>query len=171
MKTKNLFAAISVATALAIIAPAHGGARSAAAWAVGCPGMGGMSRLGGVWGQGAFQGHGALTGSLDKPKTPNAANAVKKTSATGDKAAQSVQTTASAAKSETLATGLQRCIDRDDCVLECRSELCGASFEICSSRAFGAGRAAEFLVEPGRQRGRRADDTQRHGRGEWNGNA
>lgn len=78
MNMKHIVAAISVATALAVITPAYAG---------GLGGGLGMNR--GLSGQGAFQGQGAVGGSLDKPKLHPATNAVKQGSVTGDATAQS----------------------------------------------------------------------------------
>src|SRR5277367_3054499 len=77
MNTKQILAAISVATALVVITPARAG---------GLGGGLGMNR--GLSGQGSFQGQGAVGGSLNKPTLHPAANAVKPTSVTGDAAAQ-----------------------------------------------------------------------------------
>jgi trimeric autotransporter adhesin len=103
MNTKQIFAAIGVATVLTVITPAYahglGGGLGGGFGGALSGSTSGMSRLGGVSGQGALQGQGALKGSLDKPKVPSAANAVKQTSATGDKAVQSAESTAAASKS------------------------------------------------------------------------
>jgi predicted lipid-binding transport protein (Tim44 family) len=94
MKTKHIFAAISVATALAIITPAYAGGIGGGlgggfggGLGGGLSGMSGMNR--GLSGQGAFQGQGAVGGSLDKPKLHPATTAVKQGSVIGDAAAQS----------------------------------------------------------------------------------
>src|SRR6201995_6119496 len=102
MKTNHMFAAISIATALAVIAPAYAGGLGG--WlgggiGGGLSGMGGMNRLGSASGQGAFQGQGSLkNGSLDKPKLPKTTTVAKQTSASGATAPQSTQSTAAAAK-------------------------------------------------------------------------
>jgi hypothetical protein len=94
MNTKHIFAAISVATALAIITPAYAGGIGGGlgggfggGLGGGLSGMSGMNR--GLSGQGAFQGQGAVGGSLDKPKLHPATTAVKQGSVTGDAAARS----------------------------------------------------------------------------------
>src|SRR5258708_35839809 len=71
MNTKCIIAAVSVATALAVITPAYagnlGGGLGGGFGGGLAGGMGGMNRLGGVSGQGAFQGQGAIGGWRGKP--------------------------------------------------------------------------------------------------------
>jgi hypothetical protein len=102
MNTKQIFAAIGVATVLTVITPAYahglGGGLGGGFGGALSGSTSGMSRLGGVSGQGALHGQGAFKGSLDKPKVPSAANTVKQTSATGDKAVQSAESTAATSK-------------------------------------------------------------------------
>ena len=80
MNTKHIIAAVSVATALAVITPAYagglgGGLGGSLGGGLG-GGMGGMNRMGGLSGQGALQGQGAVGGSLDKPKLHPAAPSI-----------------------------------------------------------------------------------------------
>ncbi len=92
MNTKHIFAAISVATALAVITPAYAGGLGGhlgggGGLGGGLSGMSGMNR--GLSGQGALQGQGALGGSVNKPNLHPATKAVKQGgSVTGDAAGQ-----------------------------------------------------------------------------------
>src|SRR5882724_9099600 len=92
MNTKHIIAAISVATALAVITPAYAGGLGGhlgggGGLGGGLSGMSGMNR--GLSGQVALQGQGALGGSINKPNLHPATKAVKQGgSVTGDAAGQ-----------------------------------------------------------------------------------
>jgi hypothetical protein len=66
--------------------------------------MGGMGRLGSVSGQGAFQGQGSVTGSLNKPNVHPVAGAVKQGSAVTGTAAESAGNVSKTATASAAAT-------------------------------------------------------------------
>ncbi|HEY2677987.1 MAG TPA: hypothetical protein VGI65_13540 [Steroidobacteraceae bacterium] len=86
MNTKQILAAVSVAAALTVIAPAYAGNLGGGFGGALSGGAGGMNRLGGFSGHGAFQGQGAAGGSLDKPNLRPASNAAKQGAAGGKEA-------------------------------------------------------------------------------------
>jgi hypothetical protein len=100
MNTKQILAAVSVAAALTVIAPAYAGNLGGGFGGALSGGAGGMNRLGGLSGQGAFRGQGAAGGSLDKPNLHPASNAAKQGAASGKEAGGKAagETTAAASK-------------------------------------------------------------------------
>jgi len=66
MKTKQLIAGISAATVLAMGTPAYAGLLGGGAGAAGALGGSMTSGIGGMSGQGAFDGHGAASTSFDR---------------------------------------------------------------------------------------------------------
>jgi len=105
MKTTQILAGISVATVLACVAPAYagilgGGAAGGLGGALG-GGMGNTGRLGGLSGQGEFDGQGFANTSVDRANDHRTLGTAKQAAATVDSTAKSSSTAGQSASSAT----------------------------------------------------------------------